>query len=77
LKKKLIKLKLIPLIDALDLPNETRKELNDNEIYTHHEETVNFLNWDESHYLLKTKQWLIKTYDKDIKKYNYFRLLGT
>lgn len=69
-------IKLIPLIDASDFTEEVDEEFAINEISTHYQHDLIFLDWEEDD-LPVFKEWLITEYGQEIKQYKQFAIIAT
>ena len=69
-------IKLIPLIDACDLPSEVEDWCNIHDITTHYQDSIAYIEWDnEDDEVFCT--WLLKQYGEDIQNYNMFAINAT
>lgn len=68
---------LQPFLDACDFPDDMEEELASNEVSTHYQCDILYVDWKDNEYFLISKQWLIETYGEIVKKYNKFGIQAT
>ena len=68
---------LIPFLYAGDFPHTLVDEMVDNDVSTHYQNDVMYLDWDEEEEQPETKKWLIETYGEEVKKYDHFAVQST
>lgn len=73
-------IKLIPMIEASDMPGEVCDEF---EVGTHYQGDVVYIDWNDKpdkdgwESSGKFKKWLVETYGETIKQYEYFGINPT
>lgn len=69
-------IKLIPVLDAAEFPEDVTNELVTYDISTHYQNDVMYLDWDNADFI-ELERWLINKYGPTIRDYNYFAILST
>lgn len=70
-------LEFIPLLQAYDFDSDVEEELAINEINTHYNADILYIDWEDDEYLPLTKRWLIETYGEETKKFDTFAINPT
>lgn len=72
-----MKIRLIPIIDAVDLSNKVEEEFEKYEVSTHYQNDMVTLDWEEEDSYPEFQKWLVEIYGEEIKQYGQFAIQAT